>query len=166
MATRFNLYGKSQIIMGDATSHGGVVVSGSPTNSWHGTPIVRKGDKVYCPKCRPHFFEVAEGLMNCTDTNARLPMATEGHLTTCGAVLIAESAPQSLLQRALCFINRTGFDDRYVLRDSIGRPMSNAYYGVRKSEGDIEYGITDDAGHTHIVLTGEEAEQVAFYMAG
>ena len=92
MKTRFNIYGKSQVLMGDKTSHGGVVISGSATNSWHGIPVARKTDRVYCPKCKPHFFVIAEGLESCRDTDAALPMAIEGHLTTCGAMLIAEAA--------------------------------------------------------------------------
>jgi len=94
-AMRANLFGKSQILVGDKTSHGGVVISGSATNSCNGIPVARKGDKVTCPKCAPHLFEIAEGLDNCRDSDANLPLAVEGHKTTCGAVLIAESAPAS-----------------------------------------------------------------------
>jgi uncharacterized Zn-binding protein involved in type VI secretion len=90
MAARANLYRHSQIIVGDTTTHGGVVLSGSATSSWYGIAIARMGDKVYCPKCKPHFFEIAEGLNNCTDHGK--PMAGEGHLTTCGAALIAVGA--------------------------------------------------------------------------
>ena len=166
MATRSNLYGKSQIILGDKTSHGGVVISGSATNSWHGVPVARRTDKVFCPRCRPHIFEIIEGVENCTDTNARLPMATEGHATTCGATLIAESAPSTLLQMILQFLDGTGFDDRYVLRDGNGQPMSNTYYGCKKSDGSIEFGMTDASGLSAVFLTGEQAEHVVFYMAG
>jgi len=166
MVTRSDIYGKSQIIMGDKTSHGGVVISGSPTNSWYGIPIARKTDKVYCPKCKPHFFEITEGLKNCTDTDSGLPMATEGHLTTCGAFLIAEKSSPSFLHEVLQFANGSGFNDHYILRDGDGQPMPNTYYGSRKPDGPVEYGTTDDAGHTHIILTGEEAKHVEIYMAG
>ncbi|MGQ3117085.1 MAG: PAAR domain-containing protein [Hydrogenophaga sp.] len=166
MAQRMNLHGKSQCVLGDKTSHGGVVISGSETNSWHNIPVVRKGDKVYCPKCKPHFFVVAEGLDQCTDTNAALPMSTEGHSTTCGAVLIAESAPISLMQEALHLNNKTGFDDLYVLRDAQGNAMSNTYYGVRKGNGPIEFHTTDEAGRTQLHLTGEQAREMNFYIAG
>lgn len=162
MATRANLYGKSQIVLGDKTSHGGVVISGSATNSWYGIPVARKMDRVYCPKCAPHFFEIAEGLDNCTDTDAALPLATEGHLTTCGAVLIAESAPSRLLLEVLHFSNGRGFDDRYILRDESGQPMPHTYYAAKKLDNPIEYGTTDEAGHTHMFLTGEEESSISF----
>jgi uncharacterized Zn-binding protein involved in type VI secretion len=166
MSRRMNLYGKSQCVLGDKTSHGGVVISGSANNSWHGIPIVRKGDKVYCPKCKPHFFMVAEGLGHCTDSDAALPMATEGHSTTCGALLIAESASLNLFQEALHLSNHTGFDDFFILKDAHGNAMANTYYGVRKENGLIEFNTTDDAGRTHLHLTGEKAREMTFYIAG
>ncbi len=166
MAARSDLYGKSQVVLGDKTSHGGIVISGSATNSWHGIPVARKTDRVFCPRCRPHIFEIIEGLEHCTDTNARLPMAAEGHATTCGATLIAESASSTLLQKVLRFLDGAGFDDRYVLHDGNGQPMQHTYYGCKKSDGSVEYGVTDASGHTAMFLTGEQAEHVVFYMAG
>lgn len=93
-------------------------------------------------------------------------MATEGHLTTCGAVLIAESASSHLLREVLHFANGEGFNDRYILRDGNEQPMPNTYYGYKKSDGPIEYGTTDEAGHTNIFLTGAETKQITFYIAG
>ncbi|WP_322048627.1 PAAR domain-containing protein [Paraburkholderia sp. J67] len=79
--------------MGDKTSHGGKVISGSPSSTWSAAniPIARKGDKVTCPLCAPHLFEIAEGMDGCEDFGQL--MAIEGHKTTCGAILIADPAP-------------------------------------------------------------------------
>lgn len=164
MAARANLYGHAQIIVGDTTTHGGVVLSGSTTSFWYGTAIARMGDRVYCPKCKPHFFEIAEGLSNCTDHG--MPMAGEGHLTTCGAALIAVGAASNMTPDVTHFENGAGFNDRYIFRDENHQPMANTFYGVKKAGGEMEYGTTDDGGHTHLYLTGENAEQVVFYLAG
>ena len=88
--TRATVGGKAQIVVGDTTSHGGQVISGSPSSTWGRgeIPIARKGDKVACPKCEPHIFEIAEGCNDSLDFGA--PVALEGHKTTCGAVLIAQ----------------------------------------------------------------------------
>jgi len=88
-----NPHGKSQIAVGDTTSHGGKVISGSPSSTWseEEIPIARKGDRVTCPRCPPHHFEIAEGLEGCDDFGQLV--AVEGHKTTCGAVLIAQPAP-------------------------------------------------------------------------
>ncbi|UST55420.1 PAAR domain-containing protein [Comamonadaceae bacterium OTU4NAUVB1] len=163
---RADLYGKSQAALGDMTSHGGVITSGSPNNSWHGLPIARKGDDVFCPRCPPHFFKITEGLPNCTDTNAAIPMATEGHLTGCGVTLIAESAPADLLLKVISFVNGNGYDDRYVLRDSHGSAMPNTYYGTKDASGKIAFQTTDQDGHTHVHLTGEHAGEISFFIAG
>ncbi|MBB3256008.1 putative Zn-binding protein involved in type VI secretion [Paraburkholderia bannensis] len=90
---RAKLLGKAQIVVGDTTSHGGRVISGSPSSTWSAAniPIARKGDQVTCPLCAPHLFEIAEGLEGCEDFGQL--MAIEGHKTTCGAILIARPAP-------------------------------------------------------------------------
>jgi len=87
---RVTVGGKVQIVVGDTTSHGGRVVSGSPSSTWGGgeIPLARKGDKVTCPRCEPHIFEIAEGCDDSQDFGA--PVALEGHKTTCGAVLVAQ----------------------------------------------------------------------------
>ncbi|WP_346778596.1 PAAR domain-containing protein [Burkholderia sp. Ac-20349] len=76
--------------MGDATSLGGRVISGSPSSTWgrEAIPSARKGGKVTCPIGAPHVFEIAEGCANSLDFGA--PVALEGHTTTCGAVLLAQ----------------------------------------------------------------------------
>lgn len=88
---RATVGGKAQIVVGDTTSHGGRVMSGSPSSTWSRAriPIARKGDKVTCPQCEPHIFEIAEGSPDSQDFGA--PIALEGHKTTCGAVLIAQA---------------------------------------------------------------------------
>jgi uncharacterized Zn-binding protein involved in type VI secretion len=88
--SRLNLFGRFRIRVGDTTTHGGVVVTGSETFKEDGIPIARKGDKVTCPRCEPHMFVIAEGLANCLDHG--IPIAVEGHVTTCGAKLIAKGS--------------------------------------------------------------------------
>jgi hypothetical protein len=93
-------------------------------------------------------------------------MATEGHLTGCGAVLIAESAPPDRLLNVLSFLNGTGHDDRYVLRDIHGKAMPHTHYGTKDSHGNVYFQVTDQDGHTHVHLTGEEASEISFFIAG
>ena len=152
MASRATLFGKPQIIQGDKTSHGGVVISGSATNTWHGIPIARKTDKVYCPKCKPHYFEISEGLINCTDSAAALPMATEGHLTSCGALLIAEAANPEVVRHAMRDPDiEYAYDQHFqVLDEATNKPSVNRKYKMTYSGGEIE-STTDEHGLTAIV---------------
>jgi uncharacterized Zn-binding protein involved in type VI secretion len=154
MAMRTNIFGKSQIIRGDKTSHGGVVISGSPTSDWHGIPIARKGDRVYCPICPPHNFVIAEGLEQCSDHG--LPWALEGHKTTCGAVLIAQTAPMGA-DAALALSkgikptdtgdpqSPTRFDPHFVVHDKhTGQPVSGFSYGLKTAVGEHHGALYED----------------------
>lgn len=160
MAERTNLYGKSQILQGDTTSHGGVVLSGSTTSSWHGIPIARKGDDVHCPRCAPHFFKISEGFLNCTDRG--LQMAGEGHLTTCGAALIARTASTSAIGAAIAAHggipadHGIGFDRFFLIKDKqTGRGKPNVPYRITLGNGDVIEGMTDAKGHTQKVYSNQ-----------
>ncbi|WP_370261377.1 PAAR domain-containing protein [Limnobacter sp.] len=90
MSNRPLIHGRAQILVGDTTSHGGVVVSGSPNVTVNGIPVARLGDMVTCPLCKPHSFTIVEGLGSVTANN--IPLALHGHKTACGATLIAAAA--------------------------------------------------------------------------
>ncbi len=76
------------IVVGDQTSHGGVVIEGAPTTDTNGIRIARVGDKVTCPK-KGHgeTTVIATGDPTCIIEGQ--PAAREGDTTACGAVLIA-----------------------------------------------------------------------------
>ncbi|MCL2430393.1 MAG: PAAR domain-containing protein [Alphaproteobacteria bacterium] len=72
------------ILVGDATSHGGKVITGAAGNTVGGRPIARLGDQVDCP--RHGVNTIIEGESGY-DIDGR-PVALEGHCTACGSVLI------------------------------------------------------------------------------
>jgi type VI secretion system secreted protein VgrG len=90
MSSRPIIEGRAQILLGDTTSHGGVVISGSPTTTVEGRPIARVGDMVTCPLCKPHVFPIVEGLTTFTDNY--MAVALHGHKIACGATLMASAA--------------------------------------------------------------------------
>ncbi|MBN3788747.1 PAAR domain-containing protein [Burkholderia sp. Ac-20353] len=153
MEVRTNLSGRAQCVVGDMTSHGGVVVSGSPFHTWNGSPIARLGDTVTCPKCPPHIFKIAEGMADCIDNT--LPMAAERHRTTCGAELIARTAPASLVSAHTAFANGSGFDEQFIVHDLDGNPIPEMPYKITTEDGTIIRGITDMDGRTDRVFTAE-----------
>jgi uncharacterized Zn-binding protein involved in type VI secretion len=73
------------IRLGDKTSHGGVVVEGSPHSDSGGIPIARMGDKTVCPLHGP--VPIITGDMTMMVDGK--PVARNGDKTACGAVLIA-----------------------------------------------------------------------------
>ena len=79
------------IVVGDATDHGGKVISGSPSHDIDGKPIARLGNQVDCllpyPGGKPH------GINKIVTAHATLsvggiPVAVEGCVTECGCKLI------------------------------------------------------------------------------
>jgi len=82
------------IVVGDTTSHGGRVISGSAVHTIGGRAIARKGDQVDCPEKYPDgslhgVNEIIEGEVRMPIDG--IPVALEGHKTACGCALIGMS---------------------------------------------------------------------------
>ena len=79
------------IRLGDATDHGGKVISASRTMDFDGKAVARKGDHVKCPQhpdVNPNV--ILEGDAKITDHG--VPVARQGHKATCGCSLISSLA--------------------------------------------------------------------------
>ncbi|MCX5544952.1 PAAR domain-containing protein [Paraburkholderia sp. CNPSo 3076] len=82
------------IRMGDATSHGGRVVTGQNRSTVMGRPVACVGDKCTCPRSGHRDCVIIEG-----DENVRIDghaVAFDAHKTSCGAVLISSVATSGL----------------------------------------------------------------------
>jgi uncharacterized Zn-binding protein involved in type VI secretion len=75
------------IRLNDPTSHGGKVVSAAPNSSVMGGAVARKGDRCTCPIPGHGMCEIVEGDSKLLIDG--VPVAFEGHKTSCGAVLIS-----------------------------------------------------------------------------
>lgn len=74
------------IVLGDKTSHGGMVINASPFSDTHGKGWARKGDMVSCPLCKG-VFPIIQGDPSLTDDGN--PVAYHGCKVACGATLIS-----------------------------------------------------------------------------
>jgi uncharacterized Zn-binding protein involved in type VI secretion len=79
------------ILLGDKTSHGGVVVSASQTSDCNGKGIARVGDQVTCPK-KGHGGTTVIATGDPTALIDGKPAARHGDTTACGATLIASQS--------------------------------------------------------------------------
>lgn len=78
---------RNVIRLGDPTSHGGKVESVSATHfTVGGTPVARVGDQCSCPIKGHDNCTIAEGDPHHVIDG--VPVAHEGHKTTCGATLL------------------------------------------------------------------------------
>lgn len=75
------------IRLGDPTSHGGKVVGASSNLDMFGLPVARMGDPCTCPTKGHSGCTIAEGDPDWTIDG--IPVALEGHKTSCGATLIS-----------------------------------------------------------------------------
>lgn len=76
---------------GDATDHGGKVLTGAASTDTHGKRIARVGDQVSCPK-KGHGGTTVIASGDPTIVIDGSPAARHGDVTACGAKLIASQA--------------------------------------------------------------------------
>lgn len=79
---------KKTISVGDNTSHGGTVLTGSSVVTIDGKAVARKSDKVSCPEHGVN--SITEGDEKHCDNG--LAIALEGHRCACGAILISNGS--------------------------------------------------------------------------
>ena len=157
------------IRLGDPTTHGGAVVSAASNYSMDGIPVARMGDVCTCPIPGHSGCTIVEG--DPAWTVGGIPVALEGHLTSCGAALIstfgrlgrshessaaaetqalASSSPAANLRNKAK--DAAQYDDRYIINcASTGEALKFVEYAIRRADGSIEHGTTDDQGHTHLL---------------
>lgn len=75
------------IRLNDPTSHGGKVISAAPKSSVKGVAVARKGDRCTCPIPGHGVCKIVEG--DSAVLIDGVPVAFDGHKTSCGAVLIS-----------------------------------------------------------------------------
>ncbi|KVC68129.1 hypothetical protein WL40_08835 [Burkholderia ubonensis] len=75
------------IRVGDATSHGGKVTTGSAMSKVMDRPVARLGDQCVCPMDGHQNCVIAEGDSDFIVDGK--PAAFDGHKTSCGATLIS-----------------------------------------------------------------------------
>ncbi|SDI64035.1 PAAR domain-containing protein [Pseudomonas panipatensis] len=83
---------KGIIRIGDKTTGGGTVLSGSETMKFHGIGAARLGDPVSCAKPGHGRTVIAEGHPTFKDHG--IPVAFHGHRCACGCVLLT-SLPEA-----------------------------------------------------------------------
>lgn len=164
------------IVFGDQTTGGGKVLGGSPQTSVEGKPVARYGDRATCTmKGHGDIVTIVEG-----DPNHLIdgkPAAYHNALLSCGCRVLASQSlyfvekcggmsPAKLSKAEAAANSAKSYDDRFVLMLSTGALLKNAHYAIEFPDGRMEYGQTDDQGHTDLHVTGEEAKELTVYLAG
>lgn len=77
--------------VGDAISHGGTIIGGSPTAMCNGKKIARQGDSVACSRHGTRFITGGSPNVKCDG----IPVARVGDAISCGAVITIGSSNTS-----------------------------------------------------------------------
>ncbi len=171
------------IVIGDQTDHGGVVVGSTMTTDTHGKRLARVGDQVTCPKKGHGTTVIVTGDPTMIVDGA--PVARHGDKCACGATLISSQVVSRIgdggggkashstsggeanvdSSAAQATKKVVQYDDRLVLiDDATGHPLVNAEYAIRRASGEVEFGTTDENGHTHLLSATTESESVEIYV--
>ncbi|MBL0675355.1 MULTISPECIES: type VI secretion system PAAR protein [Aeromonas] len=137
------------------------ITAGSPDVFIDGVPAARVGDPLEPhdkPNTPPHPRKIASGSSTVL-VNGK-PLAITGGAVDCGGVIIGSGtvfvgdiAPSASVPLKLASL----FDEGFVIRNEVtGESLSNVEYRIIRANGNIEYGKTDETGHTHIVSAFEE----------
>ncbi|WP_081896789.1 MULTISPECIES: PAAR domain-containing protein [Burkholderia] len=170
--------------IGDPTTTGGVVVSGSSNMFSNSKTIAVDGDQATCGNCAGT-FPIVGSAVRLISRGRCLALEGDAVLCPCGQnLLIAGSdctffysdgnsgrgnahstTTRSAFAPARHVIASDTHDEQYVLREAeSGRPLAYVPYRIRLSSGKIFTGVTDAAGHTQRVTT-VYAESLKFEIA-
>lgn len=166
------------IVVGDRTSHGGVVITGSPFTDVDGKAVARIGDKVTCPQ-KGHGSVTTIVTGDLTAIIDGQPVARHGDKTACGATLISSQiltyvddqsmAGNSFTQSAAAGDRVASDDLRHEIRfqalyAETGQPAPHSPYVVTREDGAQTEGVTDGNGLTELIKADEpEDVSVHFY---
>ena len=169
---------RNWIVVGDPTSSGGSVVTGSPFTDIDGLPVARVADQATCPR-HGGAFPIADG--DSTLIVDGQPVALHGSSLACGCKVLSArqarvfverggGARTSSKSRGATTVAAAGtfsapsagvvakgkelHDEAFVLRSKLtGKPLVGRGYRVIRQDGSIEFGATDHEGRTHVIRT-------------
>jgi len=168
------------IVVGDRTSHGGVVITGSPFSDVDGKGMARIGDKVTCPQKGHGVNVIVTG--DITNNIDGSPVARHGDKTACGATLISSqvlayvdngssvgnSSTSNSFTPYAAAGSSVASDDLQreiqfqALDAETGMPVPHSPYVVTREDGTEIEGITDRRGITEII-TASSPERVGIH---
>lgn len=180
------------IVVGDTTSGGGAVVSGSPFTDIDGKPAARKGDKVICGTHGPTTIATGDPTL-IIDGEAQ---AMHGDSCACGCKLIstqqmrvfasdgggggggsagagAKAAATPASQQAVAAAataaaetsSEAQYDEQVQFYGPTGAKLSNLRYVLHLDDGQTIEGTSDDEGRTQRVATSKPQKVVKAELA-
>ncbi|WP_175686945.1 PAAR domain-containing protein [Burkholderia anthina] len=170
------------IRIGDKTTTGGTVTQGEDFFKHDGKAVAYEGAEVYCNACAS-VGRIANVPPFHTMLLVGKQVALENDICICNCDppprLIASQSTGSMsfehhepVHHAFHIDGNplatssesSSFDDRFKLFDeATGKPLANTEYAILRANGDIEHGVTDRSGRTHLLSSTANSEVVHIY---
>jgi uncharacterized Zn-binding protein involved in type VI secretion len=82
-----------------------------------------------------------------------------------GTVIIGNSGGGAAFTAITPLVARKVFNDRFMLKDrKTGHPLPNREYAIKRENGQIEFGQSDELGFTRLVSSSTHAESIEIYV--
>ncbi|MBU9230283.1 PAAR domain-containing protein [Burkholderia multivorans] len=171
------------IRIGDKTTSGGTVLQGKDSFKYHDKAVAYAGAQVYCPVCQtvgrienvpPYRTMLLNGeqialsddlcICKCSPSPRLLASQNTGSMSFSGhAIMKREPGLGNGLPSTATESMR--FNDRFKLYDQETHDLLvNKEYAILRSNGTIEYGVTDHEGCTHLLSSTAESETIHLYI--
>lgn len=146
--------------------HGSNPISaGSPDVLFDGLPAARQGDPTACGSTLasaviPNVLinNMPAAVLGSVGSHGNSVVAGSGTVLIGTSVVVAEFTPIEPL------IVSSKFDEQFLLKNSLGKPLANTKYVVLRQDGTMEKGVTDETGHTHRLKQHDAAEPIEIYI--
>ena len=157
-------------VVGDATTSGGRVITGSPFTDVEGKAVARVTDKATCPKHQGSFPIVDGDVSTIVDGH---PVALHGSFLACGCRILAAvqsrvfldpaaqdgtaTRPGGARQQSSALDAAAGAsmacDEQIEFRGPTGQPLANVAYTLHLADGTVLQGTADHEGRSARVHT-------------
>ena len=151
-------------VVGDATSSGGRIITGSQFTDIDGKPVARVSDKATCPTHKGTFPIVDGDPTTIIDGQA---VALHGSSLACGCKVLAVQQTRVFLNAAAndgsnrrqsgSVASNTAptpkYDEQIQFLGPTGKPLAGLAYALNLEDGSLVRGVSDDAGRTRRVAT-------------
>lgn len=128
---------RTYLLQGDKASNGAVIIGGSTSSFYEGTPTAREGDQVYCPVCKQIGAIVCVG-PRWSSTEEGKEEALSGDICVCGC----KEPPVFYASRPYIMV-MTGEESQAFATGMAAEPSSKG--SIEQVQGAPKYGATADA---------------------
>lgn len=151
--------------LGDKTTCGGQILTGSSILSWHGKPAACEGDQVSCGK-HSGVYNIVGGISNFINTGKPQAGTLDSHSSCpCRARFIPSITVDHYTQHTAAVITPPQtYRLRYLCQDDNGQPYRNRVYHLCLKNGTKLSGLTDQHGYTQWYELEENEEALIHIM--